>query len=262
MERLAPPYMQLGAYWDELREERAFEQLVCWLLDRGYELARTALTVSTADGHLPRFRQSGLDLPATAFRLERAFDRRALSSREWLPIEVRLSPTQSEGVTIHVAYATMYDESHDAGDKHVVEIAASSGPLDAVYQFENELDMKTIREADRLDRWLWQTFRPLCDELKPLYAAVRCEREVQPPASQLASKAVVDYCDMYFADIVGLGVVERARLAKSGVCSVVRFESGTFVSCCLGCHDESPGAKIVVNTVRERLQEYFGSVRH
>jgi len=251
------PHIQLGAFWRESSEVEDFRKLLSWLLSRDYQL-HNLVVIKTLDGRLPRFRQKDIDLSNEELTIAEPTVEAARGSATSLPFAAQLWSPAEHNVPVDLGYAVMSEESYRAGEKHVIEIVASGADQDIIVNVaEDRVHSETVKGAERLDRWQHNTFRDLCDELQPVYAALRVEQALQPPASLLASSTVAEYADMYLSDALGLSVIDRLNLTRNPACSVVRFRNGTFVPFRWGFCENIKESLAAMAVIRQRIGTYF-----
>ena len=111
---LQAPYIQLGFFWHDRREEASYREILRWLLAHGYRILPPVNAIRSRNGRMPRFAIVGLDwigspdapvhLPDVEFKTFDDWDAgRALGATDWFPVDMRLLPTQSANVQVDLA---------------------------------------------------------------------------------------------------------------------------------------------------------------
>jgi len=252
---LQPPHIQMGAYWHELSEADAFRKITYWLLERRYSIHRSEIDIlEGSEGKLPRFR--GLVIDAGLRRVMRVDmnGENPFRSSRLFPVQVRLVPETSRNVPVDVCYALMLEDSFLAGDPHVVEIVASGADLNCVGNAGTQsVSRKVHSRAQRVKRWSQETFRSLCDELRPDYAAFRWEYELQPPNSLIKSTDVMDFCDIYLSKKLGMPESDIIGISRLKSCLIERFDAGVFVKSKGGLLGDDKQSEVLMDAVRRGI---------
>jgi len=118
-----------------------------------------------------------------------------------------------------------------------------------------KLSPKLAKKARLIDCWQKRTFRGICDDLCPDYAARRWEWSLQPPKSLIASLDVRDFGNLYIAP--GIADPEEIRAALSGLRAwgLERFDKGVFLS--LRDMSDPRACTGGVETIRSALRSRF-----
>jgi hypothetical protein len=234
MDFLEPPLIQLGVYWHGLGDCEAFRRMLAWLRDRGSRPAGDMFAFRNRGGKLPRFQS--LYLPRPPGQEEGCVSDRwsveeVLNSRDWLPAALRLRSAPPAALEFDLEYGPLGDDSFRSGDMHPIQISISGALpnlLDNVPA--GTLPPKKARVARQILGWSRTTFRAICGELAPSYAAYHWERCLDGPASLFAVEDFRDFIGFFVSD--RLGSFERLARTLGSIrrLSIERYRTGSYIS--------------------------------
>ena len=238
---LDPPHSQLGYYWHDLAETVAYLRLLQWLVDRGHRMHPFVVAMRVEGGRLP-LETCGFPPEAVRESWDWTVDR-AVNAADWYPVQVRLVDERYGKIEVDLGYALMQAESIQAGDHHAVETVVSGSSLNLVKHVGiDEPEPALVEEASAAERWCQDTFRDICEQLAPDYAARRWEWELQPPASLLAASDPMELIDMFVGDSIADPELVMATFSTMGGWSAQRYANGVFAELIDRNQEEFPNA--------------------